>query len=141
MKSINHEELTVYRICNHCNKEHVVDMLGVPDSQDVDYYDCPLCGKRNALWIRIVMSPPASSAPAPDCRKCELYIAQSLRQAQPDVLVKLLREIVAFNQRSRAYASFQDSVGEEQMMQYLKMADGLITQEAALAEYEKEVGE
>lgn len=70
-------KIQVFRICNHCNKEHPVSMSVEPDALYANVYDCPLCGKRNDLWIRIVLAPAAAPAVKPDS-PCDLICSANL---------------------------------------------------------------
>ena len=53
------ERLVIFRICSHCNKEYKLDMYQMNGleirGQAYNFGDCPHCGKRNDVWIRVVI--------------------------------------------------------------------------------------
>ena len=47
--------MEIYRICSQCNKEFKVIKQGLAYGDIVtNFEDCPHCGTRNDIWIRIV---------------------------------------------------------------------------------------
>ncbi len=56
------DELSIFHICSHCNKEYKLEpfrMNGLEASGVAyNFGDCPLCNKRNDVWIRVKVEAP-----------------------------------------------------------------------------------
>jgi ribosomal protein S27AE len=46
-------ETVVYRLCSSCNKEYQLDLYRAKDATAHNFGNCPHCGKRNDVWIRV----------------------------------------------------------------------------------------
>ena len=49
--------IKVHRICNNCNQEYLVllRVFGPENRYGVNHTDCPLCGKRDDIWITLTV--------------------------------------------------------------------------------------